>query len=368
MKTAWLQNRPEDYKRLGLKPHEVEMWEDGKRDDDRPGYTEWWYFDALMDDGTSVVVHFNTKTSGKALVKNGPSPAVVISIMPPSGEEYTDTLLYPASEASFSKEKCDVKFGPHRICGDLKDYTIQVEPVNGIGCDLKLHNERKSWRPETGHLSFGSNDKYFTWLFVVPKGEISGTITYGGKTVTVHGSGYHDHQWGTMNPANFNNWLWGRQHFEDYTILMFDVITNKKYGYEHLPIFCVQDKDGNVVFENTSCDKGFSCEVISEYKENQIGKSFPEEIVYHYAHDGKSIEHRIGIHYPILKQDIYHESSKMMQKVMDFMKINPAYVRYKAVGTMCMTENVKQVERTGDWIYEFANMTSSYREQMSAHK
>ncbi len=30
-KTAWLQNKPEDYQRLGLKPHEVEPWEDGKQ-------------------------------------------------------------------------------------------------------------------------------------------------------------------------------------------------------------------------------------------------------------------------------------------------------------------------------------------------
>lgn len=53
--------------------------------------------------------------------------------------------------------------------------------------------------------------------------------------------------------------------------------------------------------------------------------------------------------------------------------INPlfcamSYVRYKATGTMRLTENGQTTERSGAWIYEFANMTSSYREQMSGKK
>ena len=131
---------------------------------------------------------------------------------------------------------------------------IRVEPAGGIGVDLHLHSLRKPWRPKTGHMAFGSEEKYFTWLFVVPKGEVRGTVTFGGKTYEVRGSGYHDHQWGTMNPANFNNWVWARQHFDDYTVLLFDVIASKKYGYSRAPIFCVQDAQGNVVSDESGND------------------------------------------------------------------------------------------------------------------
>ena len=368
MAKAWLQTSAEDYKRLGLKPGQVEVWEDGKRDDDRPFFTEWWYFDALTEDGTSIVVHFNTKTSGKAMIKHGATPEVAVSIQTPDGTEYNDVHACAESEASFSKEKCDVHFGKDYFTGNLKDYRIFVEPTNGIGVDLHLHNLRKSWRPKTGHLSFGSNKKYFTWLFVVPKGEISGTITYNGKTVKVTGSGYHDHQWGTMNPANFNSWVWGRQHFDDYTILMFDVITSKKYGYERVPIFCIEDAEGNVVFENTGMDAGFSCHIESEYYEKEIGKSYPKDFAYTFEHDGKKVTYSLKADRSILRQDIYHSGGKAMQTVMDLLKIQPAYARYKALGTLTIEENGEKTTRSGRFIYEFAYIAKSYREIMEVKR
>ena len=35
---------------------------------------------------------------------------------------------------------------------------------------------------------------------------------------------------------------------------------------------------------------------------------------------------------------------------------------------MRLTENGQPMERSGDWIYEFANMTSAYRKRMSGKK
>ena len=45
------------------------------------------------------------------------------------------------------------------------------------------------WRENEGIYS-----KVFTWLCAVPKCEVSGTLTVGGQTRQVKGSGYHDRQ------------------------------------------------------------------------------------------------------------------------------------------------------------------------------
>ena len=56
-----LMDRKEDYQQMGTKRGIIEPWEDGKRDDDRAGVYEWWYFDFILDDGSKAVIHFNTK-------------------------------------------------------------------------------------------------------------------------------------------------------------------------------------------------------------------------------------------------------------------------------------------------------------------
>ena len=89
-------------------------WEDGKRDDDRAGVYEWWYFDMILDDGSKAVIHFNTKDN-KTIGKDGTIPSVVIKITSPDGKEYKDNVVLTSNQARFGKDCCDVTFGPHSI-------------------------------------------------------------------------------------------------------------------------------------------------------------------------------------------------------------------------------------------------------------
>src|SRR5512133_2307722 len=52
---AALASSPADYARFGLDPSTVARWEDGARTDNRAGTYEWWYFDAHLDDGATLV-------------------------------------------------------------------------------------------------------------------------------------------------------------------------------------------------------------------------------------------------------------------------------------------------------------------------
>jgi len=359
---ARLLTKPEDYTKIGVKQGDVEPWEDGKRDDDRKGAYEWWYFDMILDDGSKAVIHFNTKAL-RNIKKNGCAPSVVIKITLPDGTNYTDDLNYSVDEASFGKDKCDVKYGPHSIVGDLKEYFIKVVPVNGIGADLKLTNLGKPWRPGAGAYEFNDdNSGYFTWLCVVPKGKVEGTLTVDGKERRVTGFGYHDHQWGNVSHLfTWNNWLWSRQTFDDYTILVFDIVTNMKYGYKRFPMMFLEDKDGNVIFEDLNIPE---TKLVEEYREKLSGKMYPKVIKYLFESGGRKVEYTLSVEQELESRDAFSMAPKIAQLLFRIKKLHPSTARYFAKGDMKIIDGNQIIERSGNLIYEFVYMGNSYREHI----
>src|ERR1035438_10843322 len=54
--------RPADYQRYGIARGEIALWEDGFRTrPGGPGTFEWGYFDAVLDDGSTLVINFMVK-------------------------------------------------------------------------------------------------------------------------------------------------------------------------------------------------------------------------------------------------------------------------------------------------------------------
>src|SRR5882762_4531078 len=73
-----LADRPADYERLGIAPVEIAQFEDGQRIGTERGHYEWWYFDAHLDNGATIVVVFYTKPN---VSPNGPlAPRITINI------------------------------------------------------------------------------------------------------------------------------------------------------------------------------------------------------------------------------------------------------------------------------------------------
>lgn len=50
------------------------------------------------------------------------------------------------------------------------------------------------------------------WAVPLPKATVTGTLTIHGKSITVSGIGYHDHNWGYSPATVIQNqgWYWGR--------------------------------------------------------------------------------------------------------------------------------------------------------------
>lgn len=280
---ARIADRPEDYKKLGIESNTIAKWEDGMRTDGDKGSYEWWYFDAHLDDGTSVVIIFYTKP----LINPNDSlkPYVSVEIDHPGADKKAFEIHVTPADFNASKEICDVAIGDNYFRGDLKNYQIHVAN-DEITIDVSLKAQVPSWRPSTGHIYFGEQDEHlFAWLPSVPQGEVSLDLTMDGKTEHHTGIGYHDHNWGDVVMLKLiNHWHWGRAKAGDYSIVSSYITAEKKYGNTELPIFMLA-KNGRIIADDTS---KVTFSLADEHVDEKSGKPVANSVIYEYR-DGNEI-------------------------------------------------------------------------------
>jgi hypothetical protein len=230
-----------DFAALGIGAT-IEKREDGRRTPRSSQFFEWWYFDGLLDDGTVVVVWF-----GDNWFYGSHQRTVSIEVTPP-GHPTRKLMSKFSDPGSFAQDHTDVRIGPHTFEGDLDTYIIHVDAAatGGLGCDLTLRRRVPSYRPATGHIAAG--DKFFAWLVAVPEGEIRGTLTADDVTRTVTGSGYHDHNWGNVSPADiFDGWWWGRGLAGEHTVIASVIRAKPRVGGDLIPLFFVGSEQATEV-------------------------------------------------------------------------------------------------------------------------
>ena len=247
---AVLATKPEDYRRFGITT-EIQPFEDGLRTDPaRSGHYEWWYFDAHLDDGSTLVVTFYTKDF--AAPSGGLAPMITIDLDLPDGRTINKRAVYDPATFSSSSEGCDVRIDGHRFVGDLHEYRITAT-VDEVSVDVTLTGQTEPWRPATGHIVYGEDSaQVFAWLPAVPHGAAEVTYIVDGTSTTTAGHGYHDHNWGNAPLLSVvNNWYWGRGAAGPYTFITAQIISEKKYGYGPITVFMLA-KDGRVVADDQS--------------------------------------------------------------------------------------------------------------------
>lgn len=87
----------------GLEKSQVAKWEDGMRTDGSPGSYKWWYFDANLDDGSTLVIVFHDKNSINP--GTGISPRISISLDRPGGTAFSQNVEFKPSEFSALKDQ-----------------------------------------------------------------------------------------------------------------------------------------------------------------------------------------------------------------------------------------------------------------------
>jgi hypothetical protein len=244
-----LADRPADYNRLGIAPVEIARFEDGQRTGTESGHYEWWYFDAHLDDGATVVVVFYTKPS---VSPNGPlAPRVTIDITLPDGRSFQKLLDTRPELFSASKCTCDIRIGTNRFCGDLHRCHITAT-IEEVSVDIELTGDVRAWRPKSGHLYFGAEgqEKLFAWLPAVPHGLASVRYRIGNEEHRASGSGYHDHNWGDVPMQTLmHNWYWARASVGPYTVIASYITATAAYGHETQIVYMLA-RDGKIIADD----------------------------------------------------------------------------------------------------------------------
>ncbi len=316
-------DRPEDYERLGLDGASIGAWEDGRRAELGPGSFEWWYFDAHLADGSSLVVVFYTKNP---MSPGHPTePFVSVNLDRPGTEALVVESHHDAADFDAQTNHCAVHIGPNSIEGDLHRYTIHVEH-DDLMVDATLVGDVPPWRPNTGHLMFGADDDHtFAWLPSIPQGRVEVDLRIGDQVEHLDGIGYHDHNWGdTAMNRLINHWYWGRAQAGPYSIIASDLTAEKRYGHDRVQVFLLAKGDTIVADDSSKV----TVTLEDEHPDALSSKPVADTIVYDYE-DGPD-RYRVSFHraQTIVDDELIDQLSGLPHALARLARFDGAYLRF----------------------------------------
>ena len=241
-------DQPEDFCRFEVTPGKIAQREDGQRSETGPGHFEWWYADAILQNGAYVVVVFFTKPLDEQA--SGMAPRVSISIAELGKDIVTVSGDIGADAFVASTSGCDVKIGGNTFVGDLNVCQV-VAKVDQVELTLRLRGLSPPQRFGTGHLLFGpaGKDRFFAWLPSIPHAvaEVSYRIGKNPAVQSMPGSGYHDHNWGDAPIGSLmHHWYWARATIDGHTVIAAHIVPQKSFGAGAFTLLYIE-KDGKVV-------------------------------------------------------------------------------------------------------------------------
>ncbi|MFT3757198.1 MAG: lipocalin-like domain-containing protein [Pseudoxanthomonas sp.] len=333
-----------EYQRLGLDRHNIAPWEDGLRLDTGKGNYEWWYFDAHLENGATLVVVFYTKYANES---NGPlAPMLTINLTTPDGRVFDKKLTVDPAEFSAAKDHCDVRIGDNRFSGDLHRYRIEAS-IDEVSVEVDLIGEIAAWRSHTGHTYFehGDDRKLFAWLPSVPQGRVEISYQIGGERVTSAGTGYHDHNWGDAPMIELmHDWYWARAQVGPFTVIAAYITGEEKYGYQpHIAFFLA--KDGKLVADDESKVR-FETESVST--DEETGKPVADITRYTYDDGTKKYVISFERENTILRERFIEQLPLLKRVAARIVGFDGAYLRLTGKATIEEIESGQTIERHED--------------------
>jgi len=202
-----------------------------------PGAHEWWYFDAISDDGRDVLVivwyaglpfdpsyGVGTLRHLKDPVKHPAPRALDHSAIGLSWHRDGKPLAYALNghdSAAFRHQAKPfaVEVGSSRLERDGEGYRLSVVTPTVEGRPIVAEVR---FRPAPGTEPFGrdlgTSDAPHDWILAAADCRVEGSISVDGKASPFLGRGYHDHNAGAeeMSVA-IRRWEWGRVHHGPFT-------------------------------------------------------------------------------------------------------------------------------------------------------
>ncbi|MFX1601928.1 MAG: lipocalin-like domain-containing protein [Promethearchaeota archaeon] len=181
---------------------------------------EWWYFDAHLEGGYTLVAFFYAAYPNPGLDQG--KTAVELTLLRPDGRKTQKVVKYKKRDLYASREKPDVRIGNNYMEAEFSDDGLSIYEIFLEDEDLMFHltykAQVKGWKPGTGYSHFADRG-HFAWVVPFPRASVEGTVRDGDMTMSVTGVGYHDHNWLNFPFQNIiEYWMWGRVYSESFTV------------------------------------------------------------------------------------------------------------------------------------------------------
>ncbi len=238
-----------------------------------PGAHEWWYFDAISEDGRdAIVIVFY------AGLPFDPSYGVATLRHLKNPSKYPQPRALDHSAVGFSWYR-DGKAIAYALNGFKADqFRHQVSPFaveistsrvqrDSDGYFLTIETPSVEGRPILARFQFipalctepferdlGTPEAPHNWLLAASDCQVEGLATFGGEERSFKGRGYHDHNAGAEDlSAAMKRWEWGRVHHGTEAEIYY--ISQPKHGNDQsLWITCVNGRP-EVVREGVAIER-----------------------------------------------------------------------------------------------------------------
>ena len=261
-----------------------------------PNAYEWWYFDAISDDGRDVLTvifldnfvfspRYNAqcakrKPNGTNSASAGKFPALAFCFYRDGKPLYRAINEFAPDAFSAGSDFPSCRMGESEFQFEATPYGVRYI----LSINANLRGKRKlvaalEWLVIERDLYPNPNpdmspDRHF-WNLASPRADVTGKITVfdqhqkQSNQIQFRGTGYHDHnQDSRWLPATVAEWQWGRAHFADATAVFYRYREMK----DELPttkVFLVQ--------ENKFSIQDAACSVASQ-RLNVLGVKYPRRL------------------------------------------------------------------------------------------
>ncbi|HUI86041.1 MAG TPA: hypothetical protein VLY21_02655 [Nitrososphaerales archaeon] len=208
----------------------------------RKGAYEWWYFDARMETGETIVVFFYAANPNPGA---GGKPGVEMVLLRPDGKKTQRFVPHDRSSFVASDTGADVRMGDSYLKaaqrpGELPVYEVRVDEKD-LQCHLTFKAEVNGWKPGRGITEFGTLGT-FAWVVPFARATVEGTAVDGGRVSHLKGIGYHDHNWLDFAFQRIiDYWMWGRIYSKNYTVSYAFIQCNDKVDNHAVKVLMLAD-------------------------------------------------------------------------------------------------------------------------------
>ncbi|MFX0029054.1 MAG: lipocalin-like domain-containing protein [Candidatus Hermodarchaeota archaeon] len=307
------------------------------------GTREWWYFDARLDNGYTVVGFFRAKheRTGKT--------GVEITIYKPNGEKIQKVIDYPHSALKASREIPDVQIGENFIKVDYSNRELPTYEIfldeGEFGFHLKYSAKVHGWKPGEGFIEFGKTNQ-FGWVIALPRAEVEGTIKVNNETFQVKGLGYHDHNWLNFNFAMIiDYWYWGRIYSENFTTSFAYIKCNKRMDNYPIQVLMVA-KNENVIISTGEYDL-----VQDNFEFNEkAGNKYPKALIFNFGNSNKL---SLNVQEIIDADNLLYELGPITRFfAKNLLKLRPGYFRLNSKFHLTIHVNGESFTEKGNALHE----------------